>query len=350
MEYSEYVEVTIDGHRVLVPKNRGLHITSTGAQQQGGYVQPEYSSTQISFVLHPERIDPNLKNWPRRALGADKAVSALSGAGINIALFDSGVSPHGELNGKVDVLDMTGANNPGDTYGHGTAIAGIIVGNGNGPEGFKSVAPGARIKSYKITYEEKNREGVPEVKTNNIHMEQAILNVLEYNKYRADNRIDIINISYGLSDQNKLLEDALARAYNSGITIIAAAGNNAGEVVYPAAYNFIISAGAITPQMQINPVSASGKNLDFMAPGQYIFAPRLGGGYGWIDGGTSYSAAYITGVAALIMEAYQNKHRKKPTPQEVYVILQKISSKLPGVSDARQGMGLPDASKIAAVI
>jgi subtilisin family serine protease len=181
-------------------------------------------------------------------------------------------------------------------------------------------------------------------------METALNSILEYNKQRPDNRIDIINISYGLSDQNKLLEEALARAYNSGITIIAAVGNNNTGVMYPAAYNFVIGVGAITPSKQIFPASNYGPGLDFMAPGESIFTIDIGGRYTWIDGGTSYAAAYISGVAALVIQAWQNKHGKKPDPAQVYETLKKISAPLPAVQADRQGLGLPDASKIPASV
>lgn len=304
----------------------------------------------ITYVGQPymrgNKKPAGMRGWPRKALNIDAA--KLTGAGVKIALFDSGASPNKELNGKVILYDITGKGNPSDESGHGTSIAGVLAG-GSGSK-FKSVAPDARIHSYKVTYQERAHDGQELTKTNNIYIREAVEEVLEYNRQRPDTRVDIINLSYGLDTPDKTLEDALRRAYDEGITIVAAAGNESrGAVLYPSAYDFVIGAGAINSDKQFTDFSNYGAGLDFVAPGQDIFSLDNKGGYDWW-GGTSYSAAYITGVSALIIQAWQDKHGKKPTPRQVYETLVKISEPLPSVPGDKQGRGLPDASKIMGAV
>jgi subtilisin family serine protease len=342
------VPVNVDGTIIYVPRGKTIVAPNNPpppqAERPVSMHHTVFTGGGVRFTRGRE-MPAGSRAWPREALGLNNIAPELNGAGVNIALLDSGVSPNYELNGKVDVYDMTGAGNPSDTFGHGTAIAGILVG-GSGETKFKSVAPGARVKSYKITYEENG-----ETKTSGAHIKQAVADILEYNKLRPANRIDIINLSYGLDGgPDKGVEDALSKAYQNGITIISGAGNDANAVRYPAAYGFVIAAGAINRQKQLFSYSNYGPQLDFMAPGEDIFALDNAGGYGWLEGGTSYSSAYISGLAALVIQAWQNKYNVKPSPQQVYAVLKKISAPLPSVPEGKQGLGLPDASKIPAAV
>lgn len=339
-----YVPVVVDGQIIYVPENKTLLVPSNPppAYNQTTISQPSGPSVRIERSFS-DNASPRVKNWPRVALGVDKVENVLSGRGVTVAVFDSGVNAHEQFAaGSVDIFDVTGKENASDIFGHGTSITGIIVGSGQGESGFRSVAPGVKVQSYKIS----DNAGM----TNNFHIEHAVEYVLDYNKTYPGSPITIINLSYGLDVNNDTLKAALKRAYDSGITIVASAGNSAAPaLVYPAAYDFVVAVGAINHRKQILDTSNYGVGLDFMAPGSGIFVPYNDGGYGWVRG-TSVATAYITGVAALVAEAYQNKYGKKPSPQEVYTILKKISVPLAEVPANKQGFGLPDASKISSVI
>jgi hypothetical protein len=319
--------------------------SNVAVNRQPAAQQPAIHYTSVRYIRSRADIPDVSRGWPLEVLGLPSVSESLNGSGVNIAVFDSGVSPHSSLNGKVDVIDITGAGQPGDEFGHGTAITGILVGGDNSKRGFKSIAPAARIKSYKITYKENN-----EHKTNSAHIENAVNAVLEHNAARPENKIDIINISYGLNGGDERLESVLKKAYDSGITIVAASGNNSGAMLYPAAYNFIIGVGAMSKNKQIVPYSSFGAGLDFIAPGENIFALSNDNGYVWLDGGTSYSAAYISGIAALIIQEWRKKYGAKPSPAQVYDVLQKISAAVPSVPPQKQGKGLPNASKITQAV
>jgi subtilisin family serine protease len=237
-------------------------------------------------------------------------------------------------------MDITGQNDPFDSCGHGTAVAGIIAGQkGND---FKGIAPAVNLKSFKIADESGT--------TNNNYIVSALDNVLEYNRQNPNAKINIINISYGLNQDNIELKNKLAEAYSSGITIISASGNDGRQgLLYPARYNFIFAAGSIDKNKQISSFSNWGEGLDFVLPGSGLKTLGINNDYVWVRG-TSFSSAYLTGIAALATQAFKNKYGRLPSPQELYEVLQKISIPIKAVASAKQGYGVPDASKIVSYI
>ncbi len=341
----ELVPVVVDGVVVWVPKDKALVIPRAVQNPAEEPAAPAPYTGGTTVVSRPYRDAPNpkVKNWPRVFLGLDAAQASLSGRGVTVAVFDSGVNAHEQFAyGSVDLLDITGGNNNNDDFGHGTPVTAIVAGSGAGESGFIGVAPGVKILSLKIT----DKDGI----TNNLNIVKAVDKVLDYNGRHPQNKINIINISYGLAEDDAYLKDALKKAYDSGIAIIASAGNNGNSVVaYPAAYDFIIAVAAVNHRKDFVSTSSRGPAVDFVAPGAALFAPDNMQGYGWVRG-TSFATAYITGVSALITEAYQNKYARKPTPAELLGALAKISSPLADIAKENQGYGAPDASKILSLI
>ena len=174
--------------------------------------------------------------------------------------------------------------------------------------------------------------------------------ILEYNRQNPNAKINIVNISYGLEEDNYELRNKLAEVYSSGITIVSASGNDGRKgLLYPAGYNFVFAAGSMDKNKQISAFSNWGEGLDFILPGSGLKTLGLNNDYVWVRG-TSFSSAYLTGVAALATQAYKNKYNRLPSPQELYEVLQKISTQLPSVPYLKQGYGVPDASKIVSYI
>ena len=134
--------------------------------------------------------------------------------------------------------------------------------------------------------------------------------------FAADNGASVINLSLGGDDPAIILEDAVAYAYNKGVTIVAASGNGGVEAVkYPAAYDsYVIAVGATRYDEAITWYSNGGLSLDLTAPGGDLSIDQNNDGYG--DGvlqqtfdydplcfsyffyqGTSMAAPHIAGVA-----------------------------------------------------
>ncbi len=279
------------------------------------------------------------QEWATKVL--DTKNLTLDGRGVQVAILDSGIKPHRQFDGaSIEVLDITGQNDPFDFCGHGTAVAGIIVGQRNND--FKGVAPAVNLKSYKIADESGT--------TNNTYIINALESILEYNRQNPAKKINIINISYGLEQDNYELRNKLAEAYSNGITIISASGNEGREgLLYPAKYDFVFAAGSIDRDKTLSDFSNWGKELDFILPGSGLKTLGLNNDYVWVRG-TSFSSAYLTGIAALATQAFKNKYGYLPSPQDLYEIMQKISTPVKTIAPIKQGYGVPDASKIVSYI
>lgn len=124
--------------------------------------------------------------------------------------------------------------------------------------------------------------------------------------YAADHGAAIINLSLGWNDglDHGLVTDAITYAADTGVTVVAAAGNNSGPVWFPAKLERVLAVSAINGNDQ-NLYSAYGPELDLVAPGSvstvsdFILTTSLSDGYTYTSG-TSFSAALVSGVAALV--------------------------------------------------
>jgi minor extracellular serine protease Vpr len=170
-------------------------------------------------------------------IGADLPRSkGFEGNGIKIAIIDTGIDynhhdlfgfgPNGKVIGGYDFVDND--EQPIDTNGHGTEVAGIIAADGN----LKGVAPKAKLLAYRVsaTGESVSSEFIVDA----IH--RAI-----------KERVDIINISLGVNKTNEELDRAVNEAVKKGITVVAAAGNS-GPGIHtigsPAESSDVITVGA----------------------------------------------------------------------------------------------------------
>ncbi|AST07124.1 hypothetical protein AF2641_09725 [Anoxybacillus flavithermus] len=161
--------------------------------------------------------------WGANSIGINKLqVKQEPVSKVKVAILDSGINrEHEDLKGKV--VKEFNAINPGqplyDTYGHGTAIAGIIAASDN-EVSIRGVSPNVEIYSVKVM-DDKGRGNVRDV--------------VRGIKWCIDNKVQVMNISFGMSLGNPELRKAIETAIKSGIIVVAAAGNNyGGKTDYPA--------------------------------------------------------------------------------------------------------------------
>lgn len=144
------------------------------------------------------------------------------GAGVRIAVLDSGVSPHPDLEGKVlGFRDfVSGRGTAYDDNGHGTHVCGILCGSGALSGGkYRGMAPGAGLIVGKVLDE--NGDGAAEVMLSGLDW---ILEVRE--RYR----IRVLNISVGIGElrekeKEQALREKIEQVWDSGILVVCAAGN-----------------------------------------------------------------------------------------------------------------------------
>lgn len=224
------------------------------------------------------------------AVGAHTAFQAAhelncKGQNRKIALFDTGVSAHPDLQIAGGVSFAGDPNAYNDTNGHGTQMAGIIAASGAGNPMVKGAAPEAQLYAVKLT------DGESFINT------AAVLKGIEW---AIAEDMDIISMSFGTYFYSKLLERALELAQENGILVVAPAGNDGGfaeeyRLMYPAAYDAVIAVGA-GGAYGTESFSNNNEQLDFVAPGR-LDTLQADGAYTRVVG-TSASAAYVTGILA----------------------------------------------------
>ncbi len=202
---------------------------------------------------------------------------------IKIAVLDSGIDlgntvPKGYYNISDENIapwyfeDMTG---------HGTSVSGII----------KNIVPNAEIYSVKVLDSDNKAQ---------------LSKVVEGIYWCIENDIKVINMSFGTLQYSKILEQAVDAAYKAGIVMVASAGNKGEQGVdYPAAFENVISVGAVDSHGEKTEESSNGKGLDIMAPGKQVVSDGLYGS-NIVVGGTSIAAPHVTGAVALILQKNQN--------------------------------------------
>jgi subtilisin family serine protease len=247
-------------------------------------------------------------------LNVPKARDTTTGAAVKVAVLDTGVSPVGDLAGKVlpgyDFFNYDNDANDNDAgaFRHGTVVASLIAATPNNGTGMAGVCASCQILPVKVLGG-KNGVGY------NYDIAQGII-------YAVKQGAKIINMSLGGPSRSTTIQNAVAYANGRGVLVVAAAGNEGDEgnpVNYPAAYPDVLSVAATntrTGGTALTSWSSYGANwVDVAAPG--ITAGMWSNGrYCW-DGdytncggytlqGTSFAAPLVAGAAALVASVRPN--------------------------------------------
>jgi serine protease AprX len=322
-------------------------------------VKPQGFSTAGLATTYPMTVAAD-KVWNGR--GAN-----YTGKGVGVAVIDTGVAgdlvdfrgADGASRVKANVVTSPLAQTAGDTYGHGTHVAGIIAGNGTNRAvgdpfagAYIGVAPEADLVAVKVADEMGNA---------------TLLDVINGLQFVVDHKnqfnIRVVNLSLSSdtpqSYKTDPLDAAVESAWLKGIVVVAAAGNRgtAADAAQYAPGNdpYAITVGALDEQATkdprddtLAPYSSTGVTQDgfskpeVLAPGARIVAPLALGsafatlcptcivGTGYIRaGGTSMAAPVVAGAAALLLEAHPEW-----TPDLVKAALMKTGRAIPGVTGA----------------
>jgi serine protease AprX len=312
-----------------------------------------------------------------------------TGAGIDVAVIDTGVSPVEGLAAPGKVIygpDLSLESQAGnlrnfDTYGHGTFMAGLIAGRDSSltapysaapASAYRGIAPDARIVSIKVA----TADGGADVT-------QVIAAINWVMEHRYDNglNIRIINLSYGTNTRQSSeidpLSYAVEQAWKAGIVVVAAAGNTGyqrGEgapgLANPAYNPWVIAVGGYDSKGTVSTsddvmgsysASSAGcgscKKPDFVAVGSRLQGLRVPNSF--IDGaapggrlgeryfrgsGTSQAAAIASGSIALILQKHPTM-----TPNQVKKFITGDVAKVPGASSEAQGAGEIRLAKLLTV-
>lgn len=249
----------------------------------------------------PTVIPPQTTDWGVERVKAPIAWSnGYTGAGVNIAVLDTGIAPHADLNAVSGVSKVGYTTSYFDDNGHGTHVAGIIAAKNN-TIGVVGVAPDTKLYAVKVL------DG-----TGSGYVSDVVDGI-----YWAISKgdIDIINMSLGSSSYSETLETAVNDAYyKGGILVVAAAGNSGtrntskDNVEYPAKYGSVIAVAATGSDVNNSRAifSSTGTKVEVSAPGVNIKSTYLNNSYVTMSG-TSMATPMVAGDLALLKQANPTK-------------------------------------------
>ncbi|MEP7026823.1 MAG: S8 family serine peptidase, partial [Actinomycetota bacterium] len=255
------------------------------------------------------------------------AATGDTGQGVTVAVVDTGIAQLPDFAGRlVGGVDLTSEGNPyQDSYGHGTFVAGLIAGNGASSNGqYSGEAPRAKLVSIKVA----GADGTTHLSTLLLGLQWAVDHQSRYG-------IKILNLSLGfksvLSTVLNPIDQAVEAAWNSGIAVVVSAGNTGpfnGSILAPGDDPLVITVGALDDMAggpvsgdemndfsAVGPTSADGwvkpdlvtsgrSVVSLAAPGSTItknYPSAQIGAANFVGSGTSFSAAVVSGAAALVL-------------------------------------------------
>lgn len=282
-----------------------------------------HASTQKSATAVEKGIP-----WGVNQIKAPLAWGTTTGHKVKVGVIDTGVDfSHPDLRQSLSrgINLLNRSMLPHDDNGHGTHIAGTIAA-ANQLQGMIGVAPRALISPVKA-FDHNGSAFVSDI----------ILGI----EWCIRNRMNVINMSFGMKTKSKALLGAVINAHNAGVIIVASSGNDGKRrtVDYPARYPQTIAVGATNKLRRVAPFSNRGSYIDVYAPGDKILSAWLRGKYNEMSG-TSMATSHVCGAIALLLA-----HKPGLTPTEIKAIIKRSVQPLRG-SKARRTIGELDVMRM----
>jgi subtilisin family serine protease len=305
----------IPDRRSVATVVRALEVDATVASAQPNYL--------FTLQQSEAKAEGDPAQYELAKLRLPQAHAIVKGDNILVAVIDSGIdASHPELAGAV-AQTYDAIATPMTPHKHGTAIAGLVVAHGK----LMGAAPSARILAIRA-FDPKDASA-----------EGTTFNILKSLDWAAANGARVINMSFAGPD-DPAIHRSLEAARKKGIVLVAAAGNAGPKSppLYPAADPNVIAVSATDADDKLFEQSNRGRYISVAAPGAQILVAIPDRGYE-VASGTSYSAAEVSGIVALMLERKGNL-----TPDQVRGILRATAKDLgPKGHDNMFGAGLADA-------
>jgi len=287
-------------------------------EAEGTTCEPNYTVKKVAVPSDPKYGE----QWALPRIQAPEAWDLQTGSSsTKIAIIDTGCDmahPDLELNINkslsYDFLNSDADPTDDSEDSHGTHVAGIIAAQGNNAKG----VAGLNWKADLVIYKALDSAGEGTIDKLMLAIQRAI-----------DDKADVINMSWGTEEDSLALHEALQAAYDSGIVLVAASGNE-GKLLYPAKYEEVLAVGG-TGKAAGDPrwsqtvdgktyESAYGKEIDVAAPAEDIYSTIKHSAseelsYGALSG-TSMSSAFVSGEAGLLLSQNNTLER-----EEIYSII-----------------------------
>jgi subtilisin family serine protease len=282
-------------------------------------VQPEYLFVTVGDGVPTPAEAPDSAQYAVAKLHLDEAHALARGDNVLVAVVDSGIDvDHPALAGVVEKT-FDALNSSEGPHAHGTALAGIIAGQNR----LSGAAPKVHIlgaRAFSTT-------------------QGSTISIIASIDWAVSQGARVINMSFA-GPQDPALGRALAAAHQKSVVLVAASGNAGPKSppLWPAADPHVIAVTATDFEDHLYPMANRGSHVAIAAPGVDILVANPGAAYK-METGTSFSAGFVSGVAALILQ-------RKPqlTPDAVKKVLLSTAHDLgPKGRDDQFGAGLMDA-------
>ncbi|MET8249940.1 S8 family serine peptidase [Micromonospora sp. NPDC005197] len=295
-------------------------IAPTALPTRGSPGQPNSEPSEAERV----RAD----QWHLEYLRASDAQQITHGAGVIVAVPDTGVQPHPDLRNNllrgIDIVPDGNGDGQNDQNSHGTGMAGLIAAHGQGGTlGALGLAPDAKILPIRDTPTDGQGEA------------DALAAGIDYAVRQG---ADVICIS-SVGGAGIPLQRSIKAALAANIVLVAAAGNKPDDtkVGYPASEDGVIAVGGIGRDGTHADISVTGPDIDVVAPAVDIYSTSINGKYRK-GTGTSDATAIVAGAAALI----RSKYPYLPAQEVAHRLTATAIDKGPPGRDDEYGYGVID--------
>jgi subtilisin family serine protease len=283
--------IGLDCFVMAVPAGR---TTTSAAEEVSRDASVQWAQPVAIFETQGGSISHNDPLYPAQPAAKQWHLADLhqlaTGKGMKVAVIDSGIeAKHPDLAGQIVVNRNFVAGRPGAFEQHGTGVAGIIAAKADNRLGISGVAPDARILGLRACWQPSNDRTV----CDSFSLVKALY-------FAVDQKADVINMSLSGPD-DRLLRRLIDTAIERGTTVVAAFDRRRADGGFPASLLGVIavSDGPVAP----------GRGHVYIAPGRDI--PTTQPGDRWfLVNGSSYSAAHVSGLFALLR---QKRHSASAT-------------------------------------
>jgi subtilisin family serine protease len=215
-----------------------------------------------------------------------------TGRGVVLAILDTGIADRPDFGGRVISHDnMTNAARPGSA--HGTHVCGTAIAYSTNPSGpLVGVATETLVRDIQIIGPNGGSDS---------QFARGIDKAIAYG-------VDVINMSVGTPNNNSVINNAVKRAYDAGIILVSAAGNDGrGTIMYPGALDQCISVGNLNILTNIVDITSStNRYVDCYAPGDNVFS-TVPNGYA-LYSGTSMATPHVAGLCCCLLQKLRGEN------------------------------------------
>lgn len=313
------------GFDALTAEVPELEVDALSARGDIRYVEENRAlGSVVTPQLQPRRhVDSQRVPYGIAATGADVATEhGYTGSGANVAVLDTGIdSTHPDLAANLGMgvgfvpgvsdleeFDFPAGQDDDILVSHGTHVAGVIGAIEN-DIGVVGISPAATLHAVKVLF--------------GVFGGGSAASIAAGVEFVADRGWDVANLSLGVAERFEVLADAVADAYERGVLLVAAAGNDGvlesdppasdGEsaVSYPAAFEEVVAVGATDRHDELAAFSSVGPQVELVAPGVAVLSTALPINiYSNVEepfhrfielSGTSFAAPHVAGAGGLLM-------------------------------------------------